>query len=531
MRKSTPSPAVTHLSWQARAEMERRRRQASPPGSRWETDFLAFVGMVDIIPKDGRRGKLRPNAIQAAFEVSWTGRDIILKPRQIGMTTWEVAKDVWFFLTRQGAQVVIVVQSMSDDAAIREVSGKLRVMFESLASFGIAANVERVSSTEWVDRKRDAKLRIASAGASEAAAEKKGRSGTIHRLHITELAFFEYARETLNAMLECVPGADMGSQIVIESTPNGAAGLFFDLYQAAKAGKTAYHAHFFRWLGHAEYQTTRAAGEVVTPETPRERELASRHHASQEQVKWYRAKVAEKGQRLVDQEYPLDEVTCWLSDGAQFFDVERTEAIRAATRSPIETRVVGKEGSRGVLRVWQHPQHGRTYVIAVDPSEGVGGDPGAAVVLDRGTGAHVATIHGQFTTWDMARVVAEVGRLYRDAVVAVERNNHGHAVLQGLVREHKYPQIYAGHDKRAGWLNSEVTRSAALDAMHNAHRQGHWSSPELETLDEMRQFVVIDGKPQAVRGAHDDLILAHAIGWDVVCKPTVHRSIPSNVVA
>lgn len=487
--------------------------------------------MVETVTESGARCRLRPRAFQAEFERNWTGRDIVLKPRQVGMTTWETAKDIWYFLTRRGAQVVIVVQSMSDDGALREVANKLRVMFRSLEPYGITSAVRQTSATEWVDRTRDASIRVVGAGASEVAASKKGRSGTIHRLHITELAFYEYARATLNAMLECVPAPEYGSQIVIESTPNGAAGLFFELYQAAKAGQTLYRPHFFRWVGQEKYKTALADGEVIVPETVRERELVERYSATPEQIKWYRGKVAEKGQDLVDQEYPIDEETCWLSEGGGFFDKAKTQELLAKTRDPVETRQVGKEGSRGTLRIWKHPVQGRTYVVAADPSEGVGGDPGAAVVLDRGTGEHVATIHGQFSTWEMARVLVDVAKEYAWALIVVERNNHGHAVLQGIAREQRYTRVYVAHDSRPGWPTNQVTRAAALEALHNAHREGHWSSPDRETLKEFRTFVVMEGgKPQAAPGAHDDLVMAHAVGWDVVCRPSVQRHLPEGFV-
>lgn len=180
-------------------------------------------------------------------------------------------------------------------------------------------------------------------------------------------------------------------------------------------------------------------------------------------------------------------------------------------------------------------------MVIVDPSEGVGGDPGAAVVLDRGSGEHVATLHGQFTTWEMARLAAEIGRSYwgvrsdgaRDpALLVVERNNHGHAVLQGLAREQRYSYIFAGSDKRAGWVNSEPARATALAALQQAHVDKHWHSRERESLAEMLKFVVLpNGRAEAASGAHDDLILAHAIGWDVVCRPAIERYVPAGLVA
>src|SRR5208337_2168327 len=329
-------------------------------------DFTAFATQLEIVDKWGVRCRLRPNAIQASFEVtrSANGRDIVLKPRQVGVTTWELARDVWFFLTRTGSRVVVVVQTDSDHKPLRETSERIRIMFESLAACGVRLNFRNQTVSEWV--LGDASLRIVEAGASEAKASKQGRGGTIHRLHVSEVAFFEFAKETLNAMLECVPSPDTGSEIVIESTANGAAGPFFERYQRAKGHVDEYTPHFFRWVDHEEYRVALDPGETIAPETPREHALIA-DGATFEQLKWYRRKVADKGQDLVDQEYPIDEATCWLLAGRCFFDRAKCVELQSRTRKPIAVEM------GGALRIWVEPDLARRYLIAADPSEGTGG--------------------------------------------------------------------------------------------------------------------------------------------------------------
>lgn len=473
----------------------------------WRGDFRTFARQLDIVDKDGIRRKLEPHAIQRALEDARTGRDIVLKPRQVGLTTWELARDLWIFLTREAVRVVIVVQTDSDHKPLRETSEKIRLMLESLNT-AFPWRAQTVS--QW--SLGDSMLSIVEAGASEAKAQKQGRGGTIHRLHITELAFFEFARETLNAILEAVP---QSAEVCIESTANGASGVFYERYQRARIGDGDYHAHFFRWHDHAEYRTTLKPDETIEPITPREYELVDRYGASLEQLKWYRNKVADKGQDLVDQEYPLDEETCWLSAGRQFFDRARSVELKSLTRPPIAIE--------GDLHVFEQPIRGATYVVVADPSEGVGGDPGAAVVYGRG-GKHVATLHGQFPTWKMGELLDAVGRKYNTAVVVVERNNHGHAVIQALEfppksenQRRPYPKLYRGTDGRIGWVTTEITRSAALEALESGHRGGEWSTPDARVLGEMLTFVVNKhGKPEAQAGSHDDLVLATAIMWSLL---------------
>ncbi len=492
------------------------RRAHSERLAAWLADFPSFAALLEIIPREGPRLKLRPNAIQTAFDVARSGRDIILKPRQVGLTTWELARDVWFFLTHAGANVVVVCQSMAGDGAIKEISNKVRIMLDALQTEGIALAFSTETSTHWVLKDTDSSLKVIGAGASESSASKKGRAGTIHRLHITELALFEHAGETLNAILECVPGPQYGTEIVIESTAKGAHGSFFERYKGAKAKQGGYSAHFFPWFEQREYRAELEPGESVEPETVRERELVAKHAVTPEQLKWYRQKVVDKTQDLVDQEYPSDEDTCWLIAGRLFFNKDVTEKLRAEATAPIE--VTQERG--GTFSVWELPKPGATYVIAVDPSEGIGGDPGALIVYERETGKHVATLHGQFPPWELASVSVKIAKQYNMARLVVERNNHGHAVLQAIDREAKYPRVYKAPDGRPGWYSTEVSRSTALDAFEDAHRRGTWKSNDAALLGELRTFVVDKtGKAAAAPGAHDDLTMAAVIGWDVIRKP------------
>jgi len=486
--------------------------------------FERFAGLLDIIPKSGQRCKFRLNTIQNIFCIERTGRDITLKPRQVGFTTLEQARDIWHFLTVPGARVVATCQSLQDNTPLKLLSTNYRVMFEGLERAGLALKFRNQSATEWSLADRDASLRIVVAGASEASASKKGRAGTITRLHLTETAYYEYADETLNALLECVPARELGSEIVSESTANGAAGYFYKQCQSAKAGRGAYKLHFYPWFRQPEYSTPLKPGEVFEPVTAQELRL----HAlgvTPDQLKWYRDKVEDKGQSLVDQEYPSDPETCFLVSGRGFFDQLVTSALLAKVKGPIESRKQGR------IRIYEKPIDSEDYVLALDCSEGVGGDPSGGVIYKRGNGQHVATIDGQFQPHEAAAVAVELCREYRDALLAPERNNHGHAVLQA-VRTLGYNRVFRHEDDKRGWPTNVVTRPVMLDSLEDAHRRGLWSSPDEALLGQMRKFIINDhGKAEAARGEHDDLVIAAAIGWAVRQRRSIRGSVSGDVAA
>ena len=146
---------------------------------------------------------------------------------------------------------------------------------------------------------------------------------------------------------------------------------------------------------------------------------------------------------------------------------------------------------------------------------------------------------GQLKPAELATETAALGYLYNIAVLAVERNNHGHAVLQELQRvslaENKrpYPRLFLDVDQKPGWNSVEVRRTAAVDAFEQAHRLGHWTTRDREIVAEIDTFVINkDGKAEAQRGSRDDLVMMAVIGWDVLRRhvaPPPYRSLSTSL--
>lgn len=511
----------------------------------WRSDFIAFAKKLDVIDKGGDRIPVQQSPILLAFEKGRTGRDYVLKARQVYMTTWELARDIWFFMVNPNANVTVLCQSSNDNAGIKELSKRIVVMFEGLRRNYPDAPFVKYSDTRWGRTDGGtAELIIVGAGATEKAAAKKGRAGRINRLHVTEISFFEFAFETLNAMLACIPPDMTRTEITFESTPKGAAGAFFEGYMAAKEGKTEFTAHFFPWFQQPEYKAPLLPGEVVEPHTEREKQLVKLHNISPEQLKWYQQRVADPmkgGQAKVDQEFPSDEESCWLFDGRMFFDKDALHRLRTQSNEAADKML------NGACRIWLKPEVGKTYIVSIDPSSGSEVDeseakkkqldPCAVVVLERETGRHAATLHGYFHPDQIAAKAAALGWIYNIALIVCERSSsHGeiHSSLLKWVRlgpdmkpDEKmgigYPNIYVGEDRHYGFAMTPQSRPAVLDGLEVAIRLGDkpggFVTRDLEFIKEAQLFIVKDDKPQAATGAHDDRILATAIAWKLIQVP------------
>jgi hypothetical protein len=123
-------------------------------------------------------------------------------------------------------------------------------------------------------------------------------------------------------------------------------------------------------------------------------------------------------------------------------------------------------------------------------------------------------LHGHFPPHELARRVADLGQRYERALVAVERNNHGHGVLAHL-NHLAYENLFE-KDGQPGWLTSAASRPAMIENMAAVLM----SEPELfhspRLLEECRTFVRrVDGNAAAAGGAHDDCVMAMAIALAV----------------
>jgi len=169
----------------------------------------------------------------------------------------------------------------------------------------------------------------------------------------------------------------------------------------------------------------------------------------------------------------------------------------------------------GRLMNWLPAQTGREYVIGVDPAGGgAEGDYSCAEVIDRELGTQCAELHGHYPPRELARKLVDLGKEYNRALLAVEKNNHGHGVLACL-RMMECPNVFMqkGQD---GWLTSAISRPAMIENLAAALSEEPtlFRSPRL--LNECRTFVrYADGNTGAAPGTHDDCVMALAIAWAV----------------
>ena len=226
-----------------------------------------------------------------------------------------------------------------------------------------------------------------------------GRGMTINNVHASELAFWPRPEEALIALMEAVPKE--GGRIIVESTANGVGNFFHDFWIAAGEGRNGFQQQFYVWF---EDPTYRLPGDPIGKLTADEQTLQQQYELDDDQIRWRRTTV-ERLRGSFAQEYPEDDVTCFLTSGRMVFDLPALQ--RAAARIQSEgsaqrgTFLPDRRGGQlavgpATLLIWRQPQEGRSYVIGADVGEGLAdGDAPCAIVLDHESGEQVAELHGR----------------------------------------------------------------------------------------------------------------------------------------
>jgi hypothetical protein len=448
----------------------------------------------------GRDGRLRPleaNAAQLAFEKTRGRRNIVLKARQMGVTTWLAGR---FFLKTVTQPGVLTVQVAHTQEAAEQIFSIAQRMWENLPDTlreGVLVR-SRANVGQMIFPKLDSEFRVASAADRNA-----GRGLTIQNLHCSEVALWPGDAGATLAGLRAALAPD--GEVCLESTPRGAYGCFYEEWM--RAPETGMVRHFYPWWLEPAYALDEGA--VVGSLSEAERTLAELHGLTLQQINFRRG--LEKSYRgLRAQEFAEDAETCFKATGECCFDVEAIEARMALLPPPAARR------RGGALLVWLPPVPPREYIVAVDTAGGgVDGDFACVQVIEVTTGLQCAELQERLTAQELARVAAALAREYGGAAIAVERNNHGAGVLAYLGASERWQRFYE-QDGVAGWLTTAGNKPGMVSRMGAllAESAGMFLSGRL--LGECRTFVTSGGgRTGAANGAHDDCVMAMAVAQAV----------------
>jgi len=504
-----------------------------------------------IVDKDARDVRLEPNSTQRYLdrlvkqlrEAKRPVRLIVLKARQMGVTTWGLSRMYARCCQRPGHTALLAAHKDAESANLfLRVRRFHRYDPEQLPT-------EYSSRRELVfSAPHGSQLRVSTAS------PELGRSGTVIDFHGSEVAYWTDPLATLTAVLACIPkpATNWDTTVILESTANGMGGEFYERYrQAAPAepdspwqtvprgrGEDGFLAVFLPWHTCPEYRVRRVpAGFERTAE---ERELAERYGLDDAQLAWRRWVIAEELAGDVErfrQEYPSCDAEAFLVSGRAYFPGDRIQAMLAAPRPEIRVGWFPSSGEPrflygddGPWRVVDMPRLGAVYAIGADVAEGLDPteshrpehtDRSVADVIDVGTRRIVAKFAARVHEDQFARQLVAAARFYHNALLGWETNGTCGGSLTAEIKRLGYSNVYfrRHYDRIAdrwteqvGWRTDRVTRAMMLGDLRRMIRDGDLDVWDADTLDELASFVVdAKGKAAAMPGKHDDEVMALAI--------------------
>ena len=464
--------------------------------------WLARV-LLRVRDRSGNIVPLEANTAQRVYEERRGRQNIVLKARQMGISTWIAGRFFLKTITRPGTLTVEVAHSRE---AAEQIFRIVHRFYEQLPE-GLRSGVlktSRANAGQILFPDLDSEYRVESAADLNA-----GRGMTIQNLHCSEVA--RWGGDAAGTMASLRAALVPEGELVLESTPNGAHGCFYDEW--GRAEETGTIQHFFPWWMETAYLGLPIPEERWTQE---ERSLVVANGLTPGQI-GFRRQLHTNFRQNAPQEYAESPEACFLASGSCVFDLECIEKRMRQVHEPFERR------RNGHLWIWFPPQPGRTYIIGVDPAGGgTDGDYAALQILEQRTGLQCAELRAHIDPRELAKEAAKLAKEYNQALLAIERNNHGLAVLAYLTAVERYPAIYE-QNGRPGWLTTAVSRPEMVESLDAALSEEPEIFSSSRLLTECRTFVRrSDGRTEAAAGVHDDCVMAMAIALRVRTELAPH---------
>lgn len=535
---STP-PQMPILSERARVKA---RISAPVPEQKIERNVVTFADL-KIRTKGRTLVDFKPNAVQVKYldmladenpEFRWRDgvyslrgiREDVLKARQQGMSTLWLA--LYFLDTINTPMTQTLI--LAHDAPTTEKLFKIVHRFYEHLPAHLKRPKKYSSKREIEFSDIDSIISVGTAGSAGV-----GRGGTVNNVHMSERAFWRDGGDVEIGLMESVP---LDGNATRETTANGL-NEYADERTEMRDGGGQFKPRFFAWSENPEYAIETPPNFILTEE---EEKLARLFDLSDAQLNWRRSKrLSKKQHEKFPQEYPLTEAEAFLSSGNGYFDNEKLtellveledeEFAPIAFDVPPVYRNLRRE--RDALTVWEEPQPGRVYVIGADTAEGINGrgdhDYDSASVWDAETEVEVARLHGRWNTHIYGLMIAELGFWYNTALLGIERNNHGHAVINAALYTANYPEAISDNStglymhqeydekkqptsRRPGFpTSSRSVKFMILDDLASAVENGDFHARSPQLIAEMQRFVKLPGGKAGAETGHDDRVMDAAI--------------------
>jgi len=402
--------------------------------------------------------------------------NIILKARQLGISTITAAYVAWLMLFHRDKNILVVATKLQTATNLVK---KVKAIIKHLPGW------MRISEIV-VDNRTSFELSNGSQIKGSSTSSDAGRSEALSLLVVDEAAHVEKLSELWTALY---PTLSTGGRCIALSTPNGVGNWFHQNCVEAEAGTNAFHMTTLLWSVHPDRDK-----------------------------KWFDKETKNMSKRQIAQElecnFNVSGETVIHPDDIQWY-LERTTAPEYRT------------GFDRNYWIWKKYNADKTHMIVADVARGDCKDNSAFHIFELETMEVVGEYVGKPTPDDFADILYSVAGEYGNPMLVIENNNIGYAVLKKLL-DKGYHNLY--HSAKGdhhyvdpvtaqwqsnvipGFTTSSKTRPLIVAKMEEFMRNKLIKINSNRLLSEMKTFIWQAGRPQAMRSYNDDLVMSFAIG-------------------
>ena len=401
--------------------------------------------------------------------------NVILKARQLGISTITAGYVVWMLLFHRDKNVLVMATKFSTAG---NLVNKVKKIMKNLPDWLRIANIEIDNRTSFV-------LSNGSQIKASSTSGDAGRSEALSLLVLDEAAHIEGLEELWTGLY---PTLSTGGRCIALSTPNGVGNWFHKTCTDAEAGANNFHLTNLPWDVHPD----------------RDKE-------------WFIKETKNMSKRQIAQELECN----FNTSGETVIDGEDIEWLLSQVKEPKY-----RTGFDRNFWIWEEYDPSCNYLMVADVARGDGEDYSTFHIIQLETLSVIGEYHGKPNPDLFATMINQIGREFGNAMLVVENNNIGFAVLDKLI-EAQYPNLYhsikSTHEyieqhvaetitnSVPGFSTSMKTRPLIIAKLEEFIRNKLIKIYSTRTINEMRTFIWNNGKPQAMRGYNDDLVMALAI--------------------
>ena len=449
--------------------------------------------------------------------------NIVLKYRQAGVST---ATSAWIskklqFASSEKPESVLILANKLDTAT--EMANKIKNFLRQWPDW-IHVGFDK-------DKNSQRHYRLTNGSEVKAVATSvdalRGYTPTI--LIFDEAAYIEAGADLWAA---CMASLSTGGQIIVISTPNGFDRIYYEIFDQCVRGLNNFVISRLKWfndprftkdlqwikiekdithffLNRDEYPDIEILKNVPVEEYDNMEEQGYTPYSD-----WFEqmCKKLKFDRRKISQELEC----AFLGSGDNVIPADTIETIEKEVREPIE-KWVGNE-----LWVWKEPVEGHKYIMGIDVSRGDSEDSTGFTIIDFDEREQVLEYLGKIPPDIAAELAIKWAEKYDCFIVVDITGGMGVSTSRKLLELGHKDFYYDGVKSEEMWrhnpkatektpgINFNNKRAQIVQALEEQLRTG-FKVRSTRLINELKTFVYINGRPDHMRGHHDDLIMAIAM--------------------